>query len=122
MLMYGVAFIAAVIRITLRYPYMVVSTQGGVAMNRYRFMFQRFTVESYFFTPVFLARGLFIALVPIIFADHIHRQVLGMTFVLLVFGSLFAWWLPWRGSLPNLTDVVVNSCLLVLLVCASLLL
>jgi hypothetical protein len=121
-LVYGVAFLAAVIQVTLRYPYMIVSTQGGVAMNKYRFMFQRFTVESYFFTPVYLVRGLFIALVPIIFADDSHRQVFALTLVLLCFGSVFAWWLPWRGSLPNITDVVVNACFIVLLVCASLLL
>jgi hypothetical protein len=116
-----VFFTAWVTYVTLQYPKLISAGQGMLIINSYRFLFQRFTVECYFFTPIYLVRNFIIAILPVIFADYGHRQVFLLCGVLMLFGFLQGWLRPWRGLLPNLLDTITTSCLIMALVGAALL-
>ncbi|CAK0840968.1 unnamed protein product [Prorocentrum cordatum] len=120
-LVYGVGFFSVASYVTLNYPALVIH-EGSIVMSRYRFMFQRFTAKCYYFTPVYLIRTLLIALIPVIFADHGHRQMIFLVLVMVVFGFIHARYLPWRGAIPNALDIHVMGCMILLLTCSSLLL
>eukprot|EP00959_Pyramimonas_sp_CCMP1952_P068605 1431930-Pyramimonas_sp.AAC.1 len=68
-------------------------------------MFQRFTAKCFYFTPIYLMRTLFIALIPVIFADYGHRQMIFLVLTMVVFGKIHATYQPWRGAIPNMLDV-----------------
>jgi hypothetical protein len=85
-------------------------------------MFQRFTAKCYYFTPIYLIRTLFIALIPVIFADFGHRQMIFLVLTMVVFGMIHSYFQPWRGAIPNVLDVWVMGCMILLLTCSSLLL
>jgi hypothetical protein len=121
-LVYGVGFFSVALYVTVKYPSLVISEHGSIVMSRYRFMFQRFTARCYYFTPIYLIRTLFIALIPVIFADYGHRQMIFLVLVMVVFGFIHAKYQPWRGAIPNMLDVHVMGCMILLLTCSSLLL
>jgi hypothetical protein len=120
-LCYVVLFISWVTYVTVRYPKLISSGDGMIVINRYRFLFQRFTVECYFFTPIYLARNFIIAILPVVFPDYGHRQVSMLALVLLLFGFSQGWLRPWRGFMPNLLDSITTCCLIMALVGAALL-
>jgi fucose 4-O-acetylase-like acetyltransferase len=92
-----------------------------MVLNRYRFLFQRFTVQCYWFTPVYLVRNFTITILPVVFADDGHRQVFMLASVFMFFGFTQCWLKPWRGFLPNLLDIITTFCLVMALVGAALL-
>ncbi|CAK0860455.1 unnamed protein product [Prorocentrum cordatum] len=120
-LVYGVGFFSIVLYITISYPALALSARGSIIMSRYRFMFQRFTAKCFYFTPIYLMRTLFIALIPVIFADYGHRQMIFLVLTMVVFGKIHATYQPWRGAIPNMLDVWVMGCMILLLTCSSLL-
>jgi len=116
-----VFFAAWVTYVTLQYPKLISNGSGMLIINRYRFLFQRFTVECYFFTPIYLFRNFIIAILPVAFADDGHRQVFLLACVLMAFGFVQGWLQPWRGLMPNLLDTVTTACLIMALLGAALL-
>lgn len=122
LIVYCVFLFAMLVYVTLQYPVWIASGQGAMVMRRYRFVFQRFSVECYYFAPFYLMRNFLLALLPVIFANHGHRQIFGFSIVLLAFGFLQAMLQPWRGRLPNYLDALVTACLVLSLIGACLLL
>jgi len=56
-----------------------------------------------------------IAVLPIIFANYGHRQIFFMTVVLVCYGFVQAWLLPWRTGLPNVLDALMTGSLILIL-------
>jgi hypothetical protein len=117
-LVYGVGFLSWAAFVIRRYPKLVASDQGMTVISRYRFMFQRFRPQHYYFTLAYLARNVLFAMVPIFFADYGHRQIVLLSCVLLVYGLAQTRLQPWRGLGPNLLDTVTVG-LLLLALCAG---
>ena len=92
-----------------------------LVINRYRFLFQRFSAKCHFYTPIFLVRNFMIAILPVVFSDYGHRQVFLLACVLMIFGFVQGWLRPWRGLPPNILDTITTCCLIVVLVGAALL-
>lgn len=120
LLTYGVSFMAWCVWVTVRYPGMATSPQGTVLLSRYAFMFQRFTVDCYYFTPIYLLRALAMNILVVVFANYGHRQVLSLSVMFVLFGSVMGWLKPLRGVLTNALEVIIACCLVLSLVCAAL--
>lgn len=121
-LVYCVGFFALLVYITVQYPAWIASGRGAIIMRRYRFVFQRFSVECYYFAPFYIMRNFLLALLPVVFANHGHRQIFGFSIVLLLFGFPQAMLKPWRGYMANALDGLVTACLLLVLLGAGFLL
>mmetsp|Transcript_51137 Transcript_51137/g.131895 ORF Transcript_51137/g.131895 Transcript_51137/m.131895 type:complete len:754 (+) Transcript_51137:206-2467(+) len=122
MSVYSVAFFAWISWVTYQYPKMVAAGKGFEIMSRYRFLFQRFEVDRFYYAPLYLLRSFLLALIPVVFANYGHRQVLFFCGVMIFFGMLQAYLQPWRGTLPNIMDMMVSSLMVLTLLCAALLL
>lgn len=108
LLAYPIAILGNVVQVTLRYPWLVTSGHGRVVLDRYRFLFNRFTQTCYFWGSCYLLRNLLIALAPAIFPESAVWQVL-MVDVILSF-SLFATihLMPWRTTLANGSELGIT--------------
>jgi hypothetical protein len=120
-LVYTVFFSAWVLYITIQYPKMVSSGQGARVIRRYRFLFQRFTSECYFYAPFYLLRSFLLAVLPVAFANSGQRQLIVFVMVLLMFGFPQALLKPWHGELSNLLDTIVTGSLVLVLTGAAVL-
>jgi len=68
-ILYPITILAIIVQVTWRYPALISSSQGLKLLIRYRFLFQRFTAERYFWGACYLLRNFVIALCPVIFYD-----------------------------------------------------
>ncbi|CAE7227713.1 Scube3 [Symbiodinium sp. KB8] len=104
---------------TVMYPLRIVSGKGLQLMNRYRFLFQRFRPECYYYGLVLLFRNAFVALLPVVLASMPELQVLlmGVLFVLGWFVQVRTW--PWRTQEANYADSIMTGFLLVVLLAAG---
>lgn len=114
-LSYPVLGLACVVYVVRQYPQMMNTGQSFLLMQRYRFLFARFTVERYYYSIPVLLRGLLISFMPIVFANDAARQVVCTGFVLIVYLAAQTSWKPWRLLAPNIIDSIVCHCLVFVL-------
>lgn len=107
--------------LTYRYPRLISNGMGNMVLIRYRFLFQRFTPERHFFGALYLSRNFIIAILPVVFADCIHRQILCFSLVLLALGFPQMYWQPWRGLHTNFLDAIFTLGILLFLLFGALL-
>ena len=119
LLVYSVFSLAWVAWVTLQCPAMVASGGGSVVIKKYRFLFQRFSNTCHWYAPFFLIRNFLLALLPVVFANHGHRQIHAFVIILLFTGFPQAMLQPYRGLAPNVLEALVASCLTMLLLGAG---
>jgi len=121
LLVYSVTPMALVTYVTLMYPSIVASGHASTILTRYRFLFQRFTVERYYYGPIFFFRNFLMALVPVIFVNFAHLQVIVLAGMFVFFGLLSCSLKPWRGGTPNLMEaLLMGNFILALMVAGTL--
>eukprot|EP00439_Symbiodinium_sp_Y106_P049873 s5941_g6.t1 len=116
---YPIAILVWATYTTVMYPIRIASGKGLQLVNRYRFLFQRFRPECYYYGLLLLFRNAFIALFPVAFVQTPEIQVLLMG-ALFVLGSLLqvrTW--PWRTEAANFADAIMTGFLLVVLLGAA---
>ena len=89
-LCFPVLFFAIIIYATLRRPSVLASGESSAMIQRYRFLFNRFKVQSYYFAPVYVGRSLLLAFVPVFLADSPYREILALSAVFIVTGFLIS--------------------------------
>ena len=104
-LCYPVAILSVVFYISLRQPALIASGKGLMLVNRFRWLFNRFTPERYFYGAIYIVRGTLVALVPVVFAGDAMVQVLSMGTVLILFAGLQSRLWPWRTDFANYADL-----------------
>ncbi|CAE7289869.1 Grm5 [Symbiodinium sp. CCMP2456] len=113
------AFLGWATFVTLTYPSLVGSGKGLRFANRYRFLFQRFKPEKYYYGLVVLHRSAIVALLPIVLAGLPELQVPLMGAVLLVVNNFQAYTCPWRTASANLVDLILTTFLVLVLLGAA---
>ncbi|CAE7280384.1 GRM8 [Symbiodinium natans] len=118
------AFLAWATFITMMYPSHVASGRGIVFANRYRFFFNRFKPEKYYYgvlarSLVLVYRSAFVALLPIVLVGLPELQVPVMGGILLLVNDLQAHMWPWRTSSANLVDLILTAFLVLVLLGAG---
>ncbi|CAJ1365250.1 unnamed protein product [Effrenium voratum] len=104
------------------YPTRIQRPGGIHFMMRWRFAFDRFSAHSYGYAAIFLLRNLAVALIPVVFVNSSHLNVLFLSLVLIVSTAIQTHLFPWRTYLPNLIDAAGSILVCGLLVaCMSLL-
>ena len=89
-LCFPVLFFAIVIYATLRRP-SVLAGESSEMIQRYRFLFTRFKVQSYYFAPVYVGRSFLLAFVPVFFwGNNPYREILALSAVFIVTGFLIS--------------------------------
>lgn len=104
---------------TVMYPSRINSGKGLQLVNRYRFLFQRFRPETYYYGLVLLYRNALVALFPVLFVAVPEVQVVLMGALFVIGGSLQARVWPWRTEQANYADLVMTSLLQVVLLGAA---
>eukprot|EP00435_Cladocopium_sp_Y103_P053180 s214_g17.t1 len=114
-LAYPVSILTWATYTTLRYPARVASGRGLQLVHRYRFLFQRFKTERYYYGALLLWRNILVAVFPVIFGfiPEIQLQFLGL--LLILCGAMQIRFWPWRTDLANYIDLVITSILQTLL-------
>lgn len=116
---YGIGILAYVMQVIIRYPKLVSAGEGLMLLDRYRFLFQRFSSQGYFWGAYFLVQKLFIALVPIVVPNSAALQILMIVFLLLCYLVFTVRLCPWATNLANIADFVANAGLLMFMQVAS---
>eukprot|EP00930_Biecheleria_cincta_P104916 TRINITY_DN973_c0_g1_i8.p1 TRINITY_DN973_c0_g1~~TRINITY_DN973_c0_g1_i8.p1 ORF type:complete len:2075 (+),score=300.87 TRINITY_DN973_c0_g1_i8:111-6335(+) len=114
-LSYPVFILGLVAWITWQFPKRIAAGGGIQLVKRYRWLFSRFKLETYFYGLIYLARNLCIALVPIVFAFSSHAQILATTFVLVLTAMIQVLLWPWRTTFANLSDMLINIMLILIM-------
>jgi len=110
---------------TWKYPCWVSESESDKTavrrMKAFGFLFAKFTPPSYKYGMVLLIRSFLICLVPVVLAGHerIASQVFVMCSILCIFTISQQQMRPWRDKISNVVDGALNMCLLLLLVCGS---
>lgn len=118
-IMYPLPMLAISIQATVMYPSYVASGQGLVIVNRYRFIFERFRANRYFFGVLYLCRNTLLSLIPVAFANYPSVQVTMLAAVMLLgmIVQMRAW--PWRTKVANITDMIFSGGVVLFLVIAG---
>jgi len=104
---------------TVMYPSRINSGAGLQLVNRYRFLFQRFRPETYYYGLVLLYRNAMVALFPVLFVAVPEVQVVLMGALFVIGGALQVRVWPWRTEQANYADLVMTSLLQVVLLGAA---
>eukprot|EP00930_Biecheleria_cincta_P083009 TRINITY_DN72651_c0_g1_i1.p1 TRINITY_DN72651_c0_g1~~TRINITY_DN72651_c0_g1_i1.p1 ORF type:complete len:1576 (-),score=194.02 TRINITY_DN72651_c0_g1_i1:79-4761(-) len=120
-LAYPVFWCSLVVVCALLYPRKLTSRSGMVFLERFRWLFGRFSPEAYYFGAVLFIIKCMVGLIPVVFTANPSAQVLAMSIalVLLTCVQCYAW--PWRAKVANLTHAGVNVSLVMFLLASSLL-
>lgn len=103
----GTAFLARI------FPKLVSAGGGTMLMRRFRFLFQRFTPQCYYYALLYLTRSSLAALPVLVFRGGGPAPLFALSVLVVAFGSLQCWLRPWRTWLANLTDAALALGLLV---------
>ncbi|CAJ1409089.1 unnamed protein product [Effrenium voratum] len=104
---------------TVKYPSRINSGAGLQLVNRYRFLFQRFRPECYFYGLVLLVRNAFVALFPVMFVAAPEIQVVLMGALFVCGGALQVRTWPWRTEQANYADLIMTCFLQIVLLGAA---
>ncbi|CAJ1358827.1 unnamed protein product [Effrenium voratum] len=103
----------------VKYPSRINSGAGLQLVNRYRFLFQRFRPECYFYGLVLLVRNAFVALFPVMFVAAPEIQVVLMGALFVCGGALQVRTWPWRTEQANYADLIMTCFLQIVLLGAA---
>ena len=85
---YIIGFISNVAWATYVHSRRIIRQDGISFVRMFQFIFQRFTVECYYYDICYLLRNLMIALLPVLFVNEPQAQVGSMTLVIAAGGLL----------------------------------
>jgi hypothetical protein len=119
LLCYPVAILTMIIHITINQPALIASGQGLMLVRRFRWLFNRFTPERYYYGVIYIARGTMVAMVPVVFAGDSMVQVISMGSILILFAGLQSKLWPWRTEFANYSDLGINFGLLLCMMGAA---
>jgi hypothetical protein len=118
-LAYPIAILGTIVHVTLRYPHLIGSGRGLVILERYRFLFQRFSPACYFWGVFYLLRNLLISLIPVLFPESAIWQVFFISVCILAALVATSNLLPWRTLLANLSEMAILAGILIFMQVAS---
>eukprot|EP00931_Biecheleriopsis_adriatica_P067961 TRINITY_DN42014_c0_g1_i1.p1 TRINITY_DN42014_c0_g1~~TRINITY_DN42014_c0_g1_i1.p1 ORF type:complete len:1517 (-),score=220.07 TRINITY_DN42014_c0_g1_i1:63-4421(-) len=118
-LVYPVGIFAWILTTTRRYPRLVSSGRGLQILQRYRFLFNRFKAEVYYYGSFMLGRNLIVALIPVALVRAPAIQLLLLCLVLIVGIIVQSRLWPWRTELANRADIVLTAATVLTVVAAS---
>ena len=104
------------------YPTRIQSPGGTEFLERWRFAFDRFSIENYGYAVVYLFRNFLIALTPVVFTNSQHLQVLLLALVIVFCLAVQVRLMPWRTQVSNLVDALASISVCILLIGSSMLL
>jgi len=81
-------------------------------LQRWRFLFNRFRAETYWYILWFIVRNLLVALAPTL--QIMVFQLSGITFVMALSAAVVAWFRPWVVMICNYVDITLNVCLVMI--------
>jgi len=116
---FAIGFLAIVAWITFRFPALLSAGHGQAVLERYRFIFHRFTPKCYYYGLPYLVRNLLQPLIPVIFPDAAVAQVVLLVMLYLISACAVARLLPWRTYWANISELSVLTGLIVFAVCAA---
>ncbi|CAE7513660.1 unnamed protein product, partial [Symbiodinium natans] len=119
LLVFGCGFLAYIIQVVWRYPTLVETGHGLKLLTQYHFLFNRFGSHAYYWGPYFISQKLFVAVVPIVFADSAIVQIMLLSLLMVIYLSSCCHVKPWATYLANLADVFLNIGLLLMLLIAA---
>lgn len=105
LILYPISIMAFIGHVTLRYPALIASGQGLQVLVRYRFLFQRFKPNCYYWGICYVIRNFFISLAPVIFRDNAIWQVVFIQIVIITSVTLTAYLTPWRTAVANACEL-----------------
>jgi len=118
-LLYPVSILTWTTWLVATQPHRIASASGIDRARRYRFLFNRFRPERYYYGVVYLIRNTLVALVPVIFAQVVSIQVVAMATVMAASAGLQARLWPWRTAASNSLDLLVSLTLTIMLTAAA---
>eukprot|EP00931_Biecheleriopsis_adriatica_P064365 TRINITY_DN39160_c0_g1_i1.p1 TRINITY_DN39160_c0_g1~~TRINITY_DN39160_c0_g1_i1.p1 ORF type:complete len:1422 (+),score=258.12 TRINITY_DN39160_c0_g1_i1:115-4380(+) len=118
-LAYPLLILAWISYTTWKYPSRVSSGHGLQMVSRYRFLFNRFKTECYYYGLVLMVRNLLISLLPVILVSAEALQLVAMGTLLQTSGFFVALLLPWRTTMANAADIAISGFLVIMMVGAA---
>lgn len=104
---------------TWKYPTRVASGQGLQMVQRYRFLFNRFKRERYYYGLVLLVRNGLISLLPILLVSLEALQLVAMGALLVCSTVALALLHPWRTVAANFADIAMTSFMVIMMIGAA---
>lgn len=119
LLLYPIAILANIGRVTWMYPALVSSGKGLQLLGRYRFLFHRFGQKTYFWGFFYLLRNFLTSLIPVLFRESAIWQVLSIEFIhlLALLGTCYL--MPWRTLIANISEMGMAVALITFMQVAS---
>ncbi|CAE8598630.1 unnamed protein product [Polarella glacialis] len=118
-LVYPIGICAWILWTTLQYPMRISSGEGLLVLRRYRFLFNRYKSECYYYGAMMLVRNLFVALLPVVLVSLPAIQVIVLVMTLLVSTVLQSRLWPWRSEAANCSDVFLTGAVILVAVAAA---
>eukprot|EP00931_Biecheleriopsis_adriatica_P048436 TRINITY_DN27982_c0_g1_i1.p1 TRINITY_DN27982_c0_g1~~TRINITY_DN27982_c0_g1_i1.p1 ORF type:complete len:1575 (+),score=273.60 TRINITY_DN27982_c0_g1_i1:585-4727(+) len=117
--MYPVTIISTCVYATLKHPSYIRSGQGLLIVGRYRFLFQRFSPERYYYGVLYLGRNAVLTLIPTVAVSWPGAQIVCMTIVLLtsMIAQIRLW--PWRTRAANISEMLFVPSVILFLASAA---
>lgn len=116
---YPVSIYAWIVWVTIRFPSLIASGKGIQMVVRYKFLFNRYKPEVYYYGVLSLTRGMIVALLPVVVVGVPSLQVVLMGAVFL-YGALVQTRLwPWRTYIANICDLAISSFLVLIMLAAG---
>eukprot|EP00439_Symbiodinium_sp_Y106_P040241 s4380_g4.t3 len=118
-ILYPVSIIAWATWATYLYPSRAATGKGIATLYRYRFFFQRFTPQCYFFGLFILVRNFLLALAPIVLVPVPALQIVAVGTMLLASLALQTRLWPWRTRESNVADLLMMQFVVIVLLGVS---
>jgi len=107
-LAYPCTILGAVAQITWRYPALVASGSGLKILDRYRFLFQRFSPKCYYWGVFYLTRNFLISVSPALFQSAAIWQVISINILMLCSLVGTSYLTPWRTIPANIAELTTT--------------
>ncbi|CAE7911577.1 Scube3, partial [Symbiodinium necroappetens] len=118
-ILYPVSIMAWAAWATYLYPSRAATGKGIATLYRYRFFFQRFTPQCYFFGLFLLLRNFLLALAPIVLVPVPALQIVAVGTMLLASLALQTRLWPWRTRESNVADLLMMQFVVIVLLGVS---
>lgn len=119
LLCYPASILAGLSYSTYKFSRTIVTGHGLSSLSRFRFLYNNYRVECYYFPMIYLLRNLIIAIVPAAFLHAPFLQLPAMGLVIMLGSVLQAVFWPWRTNIGNWMDILMSCGLVSVLLCAG---
>lgn len=119
LLMSAMFIVAGIFYIVIQAPGLQSKQGGAQFFETFRFLFNLFRTDKWWWSLVLIPRGLMLSLIRVMAPDSPNVQVLVMVILLSVYAALVGTSKPWKVPLMNLLDSAVAALIVVCLCSAS---